>query len=218
MRKKLFGLFFLSLILLGSSQFALAQVNYINDGGFELGISNPQWNAFSTNYGTPLCDFLSCGTAYGVALPRTGNVFAWFGGAGSDLEIGSLDQTITIPSGARELHFWFKNPTSSGSGNDYLQVQIDDNVIATFIEGDPTYTNYTEVVLNIGAYADGGSHKVEFYSVCYGTGNTNFIVDDVSIVMSVVPVSLLTILAVFLILGLVVVYRYTKTKSLILKS
>lgn len=216
MRKKLFGLFFLSLILLGSSQFALAQVNYINDGGFELGISSPQWNASSTNYGTPLCD-LSCGTGGGSAVPRTGNIFAWFGGA-SNPEIGSLDQTITIPSGASELHFWFKNPTSSGSGNDYLQVQIDDNVIATFLEGNPTYANYTEVVLNIGAYADGGSHKVEFYSVCYGTVPTNFLVDDVSIVMSVVPVSWLTILAVFLILGLVVVYRYTKTKSLILKS
>ncbi len=217
MRKKLFGLLFLSLILLGSSQFAMAQVNYINDGSFEAGIINPNWNASSTNFGTPLCDFPSCGSAGGSAVPRTGDIFAWFGGAANP-EIGSLDQTITIPSGASELHFWFKNPGSSGSGNDYLQVQIDDNVIATFIEGDPTYTNYTEVVLNIGAYADGGSHKVEFYSVCYGTGNTNFIVDDVSIVMSVVPVSLLTILAVFLILGLVVVYRYTKTKSLILKS
>jgi len=215
MLKKIISLFVVCIAFVAISQPLFAQTNYINDGGFELGISSPQWNASSTNFGTPLCD-LSCGTGGGSAVPRTGNIFAWFGGT-SNLEIGSLDQTITIPSGASELHFWFKNPGSSGSGNDYLQVQIDDNVIATFYEGNPTYANYTEVVLNIGVYADGGSHKLEFYSVCYGTGVTNFIVDDVSIIMSAVPVSWLTILAVFLILGLVVVYRYTKTKSLILK-
>jgi hypothetical protein len=62
-------------------------------------------------------------------------------------------------------------------------VEIDDTIVFSVTEADAgTYATYAEVVLDISAYADGGSHKLEFYSeVSLGSNLTNFFVDDVSI-------------------------------------
>jgi hypothetical protein len=203
--------------LVGFSYWSMAQTNLIKDGSFEGGIPNAAWNESSTNFGSPLCRIISCGNGGGSDVPHTGNIWAWFGGAGTYSEISSIDQTVTIPNGTNELIFWFQNTGSSGSGNDYLQVQIDDTPVWTVNEGNPAYTNYTEVKINIDAYANGQPHKIEFYSVCYGSGNTNFSVDDVSLTSgSPVPVSWLGVFFVFLIIGSISFYRFKKSKSFIL--
>ena len=208
----------LGIFLMGFSYWGVAQTGEINDGSFEGGTPNAAWNESSTNFGSPICNITMCGNGGGTSVPRTGNYWAWFGGVAS-LEIGSIDQTITIPYGTAELHFWLRNPVSSGSGNDYLQVQIDDTPVWTVQEGNAAYSNYTEVVVDISTYANGQPHKIEFYSVCYGTGTTNFCVDDVSLTSGApVPVSRLGILFVFLIIGGFTFYRFTKSRSFILNN
>jgi hypothetical protein len=205
-------------IILGFSQFGLAQTELIKDGSFELGSPNPQWNVFSTNFGTPLCTASMCGTGNGTG-PRTGLYWAWFGGI-SAVEIGSVDQMVVIPQwGTSTLSFWLENGASSGSGNDYLQVQIDDVPVLTIYEGNPAYANYAKVSLDLTSYADGLAHKIELYSVCYGSGTTNFFVDDVSIMSPPpVPISWISILLVFMAIGAFIVFRFTKSKSLILNK
>lgn len=200
--------------LVGFSYWSMAQTSLINDGSFEGGIPNPSWNESSTNFVTPLCNIGNCGNGGGSTGPHTGNIWAWFGGANSS-EIGSIDQTVTIPIGTNELNFWLQNASSSGTGNDYLQVQIDDTPVWTVNEGNPAYLNYAKVKINISAYANGQPHKIEFYSVCYGSGSTNFCVDDVSLTSgSTVPVSWKGILFVFFIIGSFTFYRFTKSKSI----
>jgi len=78
-------------------------VNVIADGGFETGgLPNSFWDPeTSTNYGTPLCSIL-CGTAGGLAPPRTGLYWAWFGGVSAP-ETATIGQTVTIPAGAADL-------------------------------------------------------------------------------------------------------------------
>jgi hypothetical protein len=207
--------FVLCTVLLGFSQLGRAQTELINDGGFEIGIPNPQWNEFSTNFGTPLCTAGMCGYGTGTG-PHAGGIWAWFGGT-SVVEIGSIDQTIVIPPwGVTTLSFWVENHVSSGSGNDYLQVQIDDVPVLTILEGNPAYYYYSKVSLDISSYADGNAHKIEFYSVCYGTGITNFFVDDVSVLAPPpVPIPWPIIVLVFLVIGAFIVYRFARSKSLI---
>ena len=83
----------------------------ISDGGFENGgIPSTIWNnpQTSTNFGTPLCDFASCGNGGGASPPRTGLVWSWFGGIAAP-ETATLGQDVTIPSGgSAALHFWMR--------------------------------------------------------------------------------------------------------------
>lgn len=188
-------------VLFGMVSLSLAQ-NLINDGSFELGTPNAEWTETSTNFGTPICDIFMCGTGLGTG-PHTGDYWAWFGGIAA-VEIGSIDQTITIPNGTAELRFWLEIPL--GEAADYLEVQIDDNPIF-IVYGDNTgYNPYTEVVLDISTYADGGNHKIEFYSECFGSGTTNFFVDDVSVEMTTPPDVPLTSSAVVIALLLISFY------------
>jgi hypothetical protein len=150
----------------------------VADGGFEAGTPNPSWNEFSATFGTPICD-TACGTGGGTG-PHSGSWWAWFGGINAS-ETGFVDQNVTIPVGFDSLSFWLEIPVADNSG--FLNVEIDDTIVFSVTEADAgTYATYAEVVLDISAYADGGSHKLEFYSeVSLGSNLTNFFVDDVSI-------------------------------------
>jgi hypothetical protein len=100
-----------------------------------------------------------------------------------------------------------------------LQVQIDDVPVLTINEGNPTYANYSKVSVDLSSYADGHAHKIEFYSVCYGSGTTNFFVDDVSVMAPPpVPISWISIILVFMTIGAFIVFRFAKSKSLILNK
>ncbi len=161
--------------------------NSVADGGFEAGIQSATWTAFSTNFGTPLCDSL-CGSNGGTG-PRTGNIFAWFGGVDT-FEEGSLEQAVTIPAGATALDFYLEIPVSSGNGMDFLRVEIDGTNVFEAFEGEAPYAGvgYELVSIPLGGFADGGVHALRFESIITGApALTNFAVDDVSLLVETFP-------------------------------
>ena len=131
----------------------------VADGSFEGGTAGPAWTQVSTNFGTPLCDPNTCG----VVAARTGDWWIWFGGLTGAVEQGSVEQTVNIPLGAASLSFYLWINVSSGNGVDDMRVLIDGQEVFSVLEGDPTYTGgYTQVTLNVDAFADGGSHTLRF--------------------------------------------------------
>ena len=158
---------------------------FVADGSFENGTFGGTWTEFSTNFGSPICD-AACGFGGGTG-PRTGNFWAWFGGIFA-FEEGSLQQSVTIPSGATTLDFFLEIPVSSGNGLDFLRVKIDGATVFEVFEGDAVYAGvgYKPVSIAIGAFADDGVHTLRFESTQTGTGPggsalTNFFVDDASL-------------------------------------
>jgi len=152
----------------------------VQDGGFEAGTPNPFWTEASTNFGTPLCTIAGCGTGTSTG-PRTGNWWAWFGGI-TAYEAGSVSQSVTIPSGGpATLSFWVEQFVCSGSALDYLEVNMDGTQLWMTTATDPACgtLGYRQVTLDVSAYADGGAHTLQFNSEVFGSGNTNFFVDDV---------------------------------------
>ncbi|HLF87885.1 MAG TPA: FixG Ig-like domain-containing protein, partial [Anaerolineales bacterium] len=154
----------------------------VGDGGFETGTPNSVWNEASTNFGTPICDS-TCGFGGGTG-PHGGSWWAWFGGIAA-YEEGSVSQNVTIPNGAASLSFWLEVPVACDSSADYLEVLLDSNQVF-LVDGSSALcrvVGYTLQTVDIGAYADGGMHTLEFHSEVFGTnfGVTNFFVDDISI-------------------------------------
>jgi Zn-dependent metalloprotease len=147
----------------------------VQDGSFEAGTPNPVWNEFSTNFGTPLCD-ANCGGP----PAHTGNWHAWFGGIAA-AEQGSVDQDVTIPTGTATLSFWLlmgATPGASGS----LEVSLDSTPIFTVTQDDVAdYDVYTQVTIDVSAFADGGVHTLLFNGEEGAGATLNFFVDDVAI-------------------------------------
>lgn len=176
-----------------SSAFALlmsigtmsAQTELIVDGGFETGPTGTAWLQTSTNFGTPLCDLAGCGTGTGTG-PHAGNFWAWFGGISGTVETGTLEQSFVIPAGGTaNLTFWLEQIICDGP-TDFLDVQIDGTTIfstdgASLLCG---VLGYTQISVNLDAYADGNSHTLLFTSTTFSVngGNTNIFVDDVSVI------------------------------------
>lgn len=160
-------------------------MDVVTDGGFEAGPGAGTWVEFSTNYGTPICDAASCGTGGGTAGPRTGTFWSWFGGAGTNPELGYLEQTVTIPVSANaHLQFYLWIGSASGNGQDYVAALIDGDILFTALENDAAYAGgYVLVDINVAGYADGGSHLLRLESNCTGSANSNFNVDDVALVV-----------------------------------
>ena len=188
--------------------------NLLSDPSFEEGTPNTSWFESSTNFGTPLCSFGSCGSGGGTG-PRTGDWWAWFGGI-SFYEEGEINQALVIPSGTATLSFWLEIPASSGNNLDYLEVQIDGNTIATFLENTPGYGTYTQVILDVSAYADGNSHTLRFYSEIFGPVTTNFFVDDVELIVIPatvpVPIGVWGVLIAIGLISAVIFYRFIITR------
>ncbi len=156
-----------------------AVANPLLDGGFEDGPDGTAWSASSTNFGTPICD-LSCGSGNGAG-PHSGNFWAWFGGI-NRFEHGTLEQNLSFPIGSATLSFFLQIPESSGTGQDVLNVLIDDTTIYSVTDQDAAgFATYVEVVVDAGAFADGAVHRLRFDSTVHGPGITNFFVDDVGL-------------------------------------
>jgi hypothetical protein len=154
-------------------------VDVVQDGSFEAGTPNPFWTEFSTNFGTPLCD-AGCGFGGGTG-PRTGAWWAWFGGIAA-FEAGSLMQSVTIPAGGpATLTFYVEQPVCSGAAADYLEVRMDGVLLWDTTGAAPEcgVIGYRQVTVDVSAFANGGSHMVEFNSEIFGSDTTNFFVDDV---------------------------------------
>lgn len=155
----------------------------VQDGGFEAGVVPTYWTQTSTNFGTPICD-ASCG---GVG-PRTGTFWAWFGGAGTAAEAGSLEQVGTIATGPKNLTFyvwWSSSVSAPPDPSAYFNVKIDGNTIFTLTPATASAYNagYTLAVVDISAYADGAGHTLRFESNnAAAAGSTNIHLDDINIV------------------------------------
>ncbi|MFZ0544462.1 MAG: hypothetical protein WAM60_03455 [Candidatus Promineifilaceae bacterium] len=153
----------------------------VQDGGFEGGTPNSSWTEYSSNFGTPLCD-AGCGVGGGTG-PHSGSWWAWFGGIAA-YEEGSVSQSVVIPAGTTMMTWWQECPVTSGAAADYLEVNVDGNQEYQILGDDAAcgVVGYAQKSLDISAYADGGSHTIEFHSEIFGTNTTNFFVDDVSII------------------------------------
>lgn len=169
-------LLFITVLCLGLGTSLNAQVV---DGDFEQGIGGG-WIEASTNFGTPLCDLPSCGDCGGECVPETGDFYVWIGGVGA-VETGSVEQSVTIPAGGDEdLYLSVKFPTTSGLADDRLEVSVDGNVLWSITALDSTdYLDYTEVIVDIDAYADGAAHDVKIEGIQTTAAIVNFLVDNV---------------------------------------
>jgi S-layer homology domain len=160
--------------------------NIIQDGGFEAATGNPpdspNWTESSTQFGTPICSILLCGSGGGSALPRTGNFWAWFGGAPTTPEVSSLSQAVTFPpAGATvTLNFYLWIGAVNAPFNDTLVVKVDGVTQATFTEPVTAEAGYTLRSIDVSAFANGASRTINFLYTM-GGGTSNFSVDDVSL-------------------------------------
>ncbi|HRQ65414.1 MAG TPA: hypothetical protein PKZ76_11250, partial [Xanthomonadaceae bacterium] len=156
-------------------------IDVVQDGSFEAGSPNAFWAETSTNFGTPLCTVAGCGTGGGTG-PRTGSWWAWFGGT-TAAETGSVAQDVTIPPAtSAELRFWLEIPASATPG--FLEVRLGGDVVFSATQADAgSFGNYTEVVVDVLAYADGVERELLFFSQTTAGATTNFFVDDVSLVV-----------------------------------
>lgn len=184
--KTLSKIVFTATVIAGLSVKANAQVtNLILNGNMEGAAT--AWNQTSTNFGTPLCTAAACGVGGGTG-PHAGSGWAWFGGFPGGVEQGTLDQTITIPTGlvSANFNFWLEVPVcdSVGGSQDYLAVLIDSDTLF-FVTGNDILcgtVGYGQQTFNVLSYADGNPHTITFTSTTFGTGGaTNFFVDDVEL-------------------------------------
>ena len=154
--------------------------NLVQDPGFEAGPFGGVWEEFSKNFGTPICDETECGEA----SQRSGLFWAWFGGINGTIEVGSVAQTITLPTTVTEATFWLR-ARSCELPEDYVELRVDDNQVWALFGDDMACggENYQEITVDISAFADGGMHEIKFHSETFfqDSGFTDFFLDDVSI-------------------------------------
>lgn len=158
------------------------------DGTFEAGSPWAQWTVqTSTNFGTPICDTLTCGT---VAPPFAGTNWAWFGGAVA-AENATLGQTFSIPPGPfLFVRFRMRIQGVTAPFTDTLDVRVDGNTLTTFVEPATAEPSYTERYINVTAFANGSPHALLFVYAGPTTGVANFLVDNVELLTCTTPVEL----------------------------
>lgn len=136
----------------------------------------------STNFGSPICSVVLCGEGGGT-VPYQGTYWVWLGGA--EEEIGTVSQDVAIPEGSATLYFQLVIPVCA-AGTHTFQVLIDEDVVLEKDNTDPNcnVSLYSLCITNLDAYADNGVHTLMFKGEFTGGGITNFMVDDVSIVVT----------------------------------
>ncbi|HVJ61227.1 MAG TPA: hypothetical protein VM555_00750 [Tahibacter sp.] len=148
------------------------------------------WTSTSTNFTNVFCAQGVC-TSNPTLAADDGAWWAWFAGVdpanpgdATFPEIGTLEQSLTIPVGVTELTFRSRLPNCSGAAADFLSVRIDGTELLRITGTDALCdaTDYDTRTVNIAAYANGASHTLSFYSEQQGTGTTmSFFVDSVAI-------------------------------------
>ncbi|MGI9610006.1 MAG: M4 family metallopeptidase, partial [Acidimicrobiia bacterium] len=157
-------------------------VNVVADPSFEAGAFGGTWTESSLNFGTPICDVGSCGTGTGTG-PSDGSFWTWFGGIGA-YEAGSVSQSVTIPATATDLTFDLEQIICDHPA-DYMEVVIDGNVefLSDGSSGLCGSFGYSQQVVDVSGYADGGTYTLEFRSEIFGNNGagTNFFVDNIEL-------------------------------------
>lgn len=153
----------------------------IRDPSFEGGTPNTYWTEFSEVWGTPICNS-ACGTGTGSGALE-GEYWGWFGGT-TVPEEGRLSQSIQIPTGHEWLTFGLEASLCSAAV-DYLEVLVDGSR-RWRIDGDSPLCNkigYSVQEVDIGPFADGLTHTIEFHSKVFGMNNQRsyFFVDVVEL-------------------------------------
>ncbi|MBI4952762.1 MAG: hypothetical protein HY908_12075 [Myxococcales bacterium] len=155
--------------------------NSVVDGTFEAGAPWPAWTQASTCCGTPICSVASCCGGQAWCYPHAGTYWSWFGGS-SAVENASVAQNIVIPVGATNLTFYFMAPVCATSGTAYVRLLVDGVQLWQATRTDPACGSsaWVQKSVNVAAYANGGSHSLQFVSYTSGP-ISNFMIDDVAL-------------------------------------
>lgn len=169
----------------------IAKAQIITDGSFEAGVGGGAWTEASTNFGTPLCDG-GCGNCGGFCGANTGNFYSWFGGAGGSVETASVEQSVVIPNGSSTalLSMQVYMPTPGvGIAQDRLEISIDGTNLQTITALDSAsyITGYTQLDIDVLAYADGNAHMIRIEGFQSTTDIFNVLVDDVELNVTSAP-------------------------------
>ena len=158
----------------------------LSDSGLEASdpdtAANPFWASTSQGFGTAICTTGTCPDDAGTALPRNGSAWAWFGGTGN-AETSTLSQSVVIPTGSpRHLNFFLRRGFTSAPLDAVLRVKVDGAVVRSFDEPAAPESAYVARSVDLGAFANGASHTIQFeYVNPSGSGKSNFVVDDLTI-------------------------------------
>lgn len=197
----------------------------VQDCGFENGPTGGVWTDASSNFGSPICSVGSCGLGASTNGSHDGTYWAWFGGISGVVEEGSETQNVTLPTNSTaQLTFWLLMPACSGDPNDFIEVTVDGNQVWRTDATDAacgTPDPYAQISVDVSAYADGGSHVLQFHSITQGSSTTNFFVDDVDITtastilpfIAVPALGRLGLLGLLLFLVLVAGWRLQRTRK-----
>ena len=170
--------------LLAAMTLTVGATAQIADGSFEAGIGAGTWNEASATFGTPLCTVAACGNGGGGAVPRTGDVYAWFGGSGLATEIASVDQDANISSGsAANLLVYVKIPAAGdGTSGNYLKAMVDGTEVGMLTATDSAaYTDYALWSVPINSYANGAVHNIKLEAKENGGAVFNILADDIAL-------------------------------------
>jgi len=157
------------------------------DGGFEANTNartNTNWTSIATTFGSPLCNTGNCGP-----LGQTGNGFVLFDGAanGNSAEAATVQQIVTIPAGTMAtLTYSVRAAVVTSPSNSNLTVTLDGAVVQTINEPAVADSEYSQIVVDLSAFADGVPRVLSFnYNRPAGTtGSDIFLLDDVTLATS----------------------------------
>jgi len=155
----------------------------VADPSFEAGTDSPFWTEVSNSANfPPICEAAVCGTS-GGAGPSDGSFWVWLGGTRQANHESSVSQSLVIPSTVTDLTFDFK-ASICDSASDYVEVLIDGSR-ELFINGSSPLcgaAEYSTQSVDISAYADGGTHDLEFHSETFSNNGSfsNFLIDVIA--------------------------------------
>jgi hypothetical protein len=162
----------------GAVNFTVAVPGYsLRNGDFEAG--GADWTQYST-HGWSIIDT----TFPGSITAHGGSYAAWMGGEYDDTS--SVTQTNVSLAGVRYLHFWYWIASVDACGYDFARVkvngaQIDEIQLCT----DTNTGGWVQKVLDLNSYA-GATITLQFEVTTDSSGNSNFILDDISITGSAI--------------------------------
>ena len=154
---------------------------------------NPFWESQSSQFGSPFC-MADCPLDPNstFAVPRTGDWYVWFGGAGEIMgailsESAAFSQAVSLPTPTATLRFWMRIPNQSPPYNADFEVRLGDTAglntdslltVVTYAD-QPGFGDYRQVVLPVRS--TGVPQLLSFaYQSVPGT-NTSFFIDDVTL-------------------------------------
>ena len=146
---------------------AMANTNYIVNGGFETGDY--------TGWASGGCGPAFVTSSFAGWLPHSGNFFSAEGGVGCD---HTLSQSFADAAGGATISFWYG---SDGATTNDLNVYWDGNLIFSLVNDGNTEPNYVNYTFNVAATG--------FDTLTIGVRNDPAwqALDDVSVTSSAVP-------------------------------